>query len=126
MASTLRYLKEIGLSIVSPNNQLSANISHIIHDIKAILQSPVCNGTAIVYTDGSTATRSKPRIRGPLWSGGLVVRADGNNFRAELAAAAVVLKACPKDTTLALKIDSTATIGAISKGIVSERKRVRA
>ena len=57
----------------------------------------------------------------------MVVRADGNNFIAEIAAAAVVLKACPSNGfNLKLRIDSTAAIGAITKGHVSERKRIRA
>jgi len=57
-----------------------------------------------------------------VWSGGLVVRSDGNNFIAEMAAAAIVTKACPPSLDLTLRIDSMATIGAITKGIVSERK----
>lgn len=57
----------------------------------------------------------------------MVVRADGNNFIAEMAAAAMVIKACPNsDFLLKLRIDSTAAIGAITKGYVSERKRIRA
>lgn len=57
----------------------------------------------------------------------MVVRADGNNFIAEMAAAAVVIKTCPnRDFLLKLRIDSTAAIGAITKGYVSERKRIRA
>jgi hypothetical protein len=51
--------------------------------------------------------------------GGLVVRSDGNNFIAEMAAASIVLKACPNHLNLE-------TIGALSKGVVSERKRLRA
>ena len=62
----------------------------------------------------------------PLWSGGALVRTDGNNFIAELAAAAIVAKACPRNLPILIRIDSMATIGAISKGPVSERKRIRA
>ena len=54
------------------------------------------------------------------------VRSDGNNFIAEIAAAAVVIKACPPNLPLLLRIDSMATIGAISTGAVSERRRIRA
>ena len=54
------------------------------------------------------------------------MRSDGNNFIAELAAAAIVVQACPSTLPLLLRIDSLAAIGAISKGPVSERKRVRA
>ena len=39
---------------------------------------------------------------------------------------AAVVKACPTSVQLVLRIDSMATIGAITKGTVSERRRVRA
>ena len=92
---------------------------------------------AIVYTDGSTSTKGKvtnsgsgifvtDRAHRPVCSTGFVVRSDGNNFLAEIAAAAVVVKACPPGLPLTLRIDSMAAIGAISKGHVSERRRVRA
>ena len=55
-----------------------------------------------------------------------MVRSDGNNFIAEMAAAAIVTRACPPHLNLVLRIDSMATIGAITKGAVSERKRIRA
>jgi len=75
------------------------------------------SGLGIVITDGGNQT---------LWTGGLVVRSDGNNFISELAAAAIVVKALPSTLRLTLRSDSLATIGAISKGPISERKRVRA
>ena len=56
----------------------------------------------------------------------MIVRADGNNFIAEIAAAASVVKAIPKGIPVTLLIDSMATIGALSQDVVSERKRVRA
>ena len=57
-----------------------------------------------VYTDGSTNPKSNNSNSGcsiiitdskdrPVWSG-MVVRADGNNFIPELAAAATAIKAC--------------------------------
>ena len=54
------------------------------------------------------------------------VRSDGNNFIAEIAAASIVIKSTPLRTPLTLYIDSMATIGALSKTVVSERKRIRA
>jgi len=57
---------------------------------------------------------------------GFIVRSDGNNFIPELAAACIAVKACPSEMHLTLRSDSLATIGAISKGSLSERKRVRA
>ena len=72
---------------------------------------------AIVYTDGSTSTKGKvtnsgsgifvtDRAHRPVCSTGFVVRSDGNNFLAEIAAAAVVVKACPPGLPLTLRIDS--------------------
>ena len=133
---TLKHLKSIGIQIVSSHKQESARVLSIVQEIKTALEHPqVCQ--AIVYTDGSTNPKNQHPNSGsgifitdehhtPLWSGGLVVRSDGNNFIAELAAAAIVVKACPSNLPLLLRIDSLAAIGAISKGTVSERKRVRA
>src|SRR6185503_4592375 len=99
------------------------------------LRNVLSQGTElIVYTDGSTDTKGNPANSGcgivvtntehkQLWSGGFMVRTDGNKFIAEIAAAAVVIKACPPSIPLILRTDSLATIGAISKGSVSERKR---
>jgi ribonuclease HI len=81
-------------------------------------KSRACNsGAGIVLTDPQHKV---------LWSGGMVVRADGNNFIPELAAASCVIKALPKDKSLTLRIDSLATIGALKHILVSERKRIRA
>jgi len=135
ISSTLRYLKQLDVKVVSPSTQPSLNTARVTQEIKSVLSDLKCK--AIIYTDGSTSTRGKPFNSGcgifitneqnqPLWSGGFTVRADGNNFIAELAAAAVVLNACPAGTDLLLRTDSMATIGALSKGIVSERKRIRA
>ena len=54
------------------------------------------------------------------------VRADGNNFIPEVAAISCMIKALPPDISMTLRSDSLAAIGAISKGRVSERRRVRA
>ena len=53
------------------------------------------------------------------------MRSDGNNFIPEIAAASVVIKACPAALKLTVRSDSLATLGALSKGAISERKRVR-
>jgi len=123
------YLKQLGVKLVSPSTQPSLNFTGITQEIQLVLSD--VKSKAIVYTDGSTSTRGKPCNSGsgifitneqnqPLWSGGITVRTDGNNFIAELAAAAIVLKACPADLALRLRIDSMATIGALSKCVVSE------
>src|SRR5205823_13033975 len=91
----------------------------------------------IAYTDGSTEVRSKTKNSGcgilitdgdhvPIWKGGLSIRADGNNFIPEIAAASILIKACPEKFSLVLNMDSKAAIGAISQGSLSERKRIRA
>ena len=91
----------------------------------------------IAYTDGSTTPRGKYANSGlaivltdhmnkVFWSGGMIIRADGNNFIPELAAASMVIKAIPSTLTTSLRMDSKTAIGAISKGLVSERKRIRA
>ena len=134
IGSCLKYFKELGVKLTSPTEP-SLDNSKIIEEIRSNLQE--VKGSAIIYTDGSTSTQGKFSNSGsgifitddqhvPLWSGGFIVRSDGNNFIAELAAAAVVLKACPTDLPVTLRIDSMATIGALSKGTVSERKRIRA
>jgi len=108
----------------------------VVDDIKSSLERSRIN-KAIVFTDGSTSPMNKFPNSGcgifitdeknkPVWSGGMVVRTDGNNFIAELAAAAIIVKAVPPNLPLLLRIDSMAAIGAITKGPVSERKRIRA
>jgi hypothetical protein len=122
--------------IVSSSLRKSADVLSVVHSIKTTLEQTGCT-KAIVYTDGSTSLKGKSPNSGcgifitdrkhtPLWSGGCVVRTDGNNFIAELAAAAIMAKARPASLALLLRIDSMATIGAIAKGPVSERKRIRA
>ena len=56
----------------------------------------------------------------------MTVRTGGNNFLAELAAVACTVRALPPNVSMTLRTDSQAVIGAISKGPVSERKRIRA
>jgi hypothetical protein len=105
----LRFFKESGIKIVSSSDYPSLEISGIVKDIQSSLSD--IKSKAIVYTDGSTSTHGKSPNSGSgifitneshrlLWSGGFTVRSDGNNFIAELAAAAVVLKACPAETGL--------------------------
>ena len=137
MVSTLKYLYSQNIKILHRSNCKSIKISSLVQEINSVLSQVPEGGDVIAYTDGSTAPRAKQPNSGSgifitdvehneIWSGGLIVRTDGNNFIAEMAAAAVVTKACPPHRRLLLRIDSMATIGAITKGIVSERKRVRA
>ena len=133
--TSIKYLKQLGLEIKPRIASEEPAVTAILQELKETFNK---YPSAIVYTDGSTEPDGKSPNSGcgiyitdlehnPIWSGGMVVRADGNNFIAEMAAAAVVIKACPNsDFFLKLRIDSTAAIGAITKGYVSERKRIRA
>ena len=137
-ALTIQYLKELNVKIsicgigdVSPLN--------IYRDIKNVLQEMWLENPdeeVIAYTDGSTDPKGRSGNSGvgialtdsknnPIWSGGMAVRSDGNNFIPEIAAASVVIKACPAALKLTVRSDSLATLGALSKGAISERKRVR-
>src|SRR5205085_12343236 len=86
ISSTLRYLKQLDVKVVSPSTQPSLNTASVTQEIKSVLSDLKCK--AIIYTDGSTSTRGKPFNSGcgifitneqnqPLWSGGFTVRADG-------------------------------------------------
>lgn len=136
---TLRYLNSLGVEIaLTPK---SCDDPVVMTEILQTIFSEdvrIKSGTttrAFVYTDGSTV-RDHPNSGSSIvvmdhehkeiWSGGLVVRTDGNNFLAELAAAAIVIRVCPSKFPIILRIDSKAAIGALSEGPVSERKRIRA
>jgi ribonuclease HI len=60
-----------------------------------------------------------------IWQGGAPIRADGNNYVAEVAAAALVLDAAPSSIPLHLYMDSTSAMAAIQKGTISERRNIR-
>jgi hypothetical protein len=88
MGPTLRYIKDLGIRIISPELKASAEVSAVIQDIKSSLVQSRIN-KAIVYTDGSTSPNNKFPNSGcgifitdekhqPIWSGGMVVRTDGN------------------------------------------------
>lgn len=121
LGPTLKHLKDLGVRIVSSSQQESADVLSVVHKIKATLEQTGCM-KAIVYTDGSTSLMGKSPNSGcgifitdEKHIQAAVVRTDGNNFIAELAAAAIVVKARPRNHSLLLRIDSMATIGAIAK-----------
>ena len=61
-----------------------------------------------------------------VWQGGYSFHSRGNNFLAELAAAATVLNGIPAGSSITLHLDSVAAIQAIQKGVLlSERRRIR-
>ena len=135
LSSTLQYLKNLGINLACPVPCQSQAVS-LVAEIKQTISEKAVT-SLIAYTDGSTKARSKDPNSGcgiyitdqrnnQIWSGGMMVRSDGNNFIAEIAAAVTVIMAVPLGTPMTLRIDSMATIGALSQGLVSERKRVRA
>ena len=137
MFTTLKYLHRLNVKIISQPDQKSLLTTPLISEITSTLSHLTAEQKIIAYTDGSTSPHGKSPNSGSgifitnsnhkeIWSGGLIVRSDGNNFIAEMAAAAIITKACPPQLELVLRIDSMATIGAITKGLVSERKRIRA
>ena len=131
MSSTFKYLKETGLTFAN-RRETAKSPSRLSGLIAGALSN--CGNSVYAYTDGST----NPKINHPnsgcgvvltnmdhkiIWQGGMIVRADGNNFIPELAAVSCVIKALPQQTSMILRTDSMAVIGAISKGALSERKR---
>ena|ERR1700744_5467851 len=89
-----------------------------------------------IFTDGSTAARSTKPNSGIgvavfdekynlIWQGGGGVRSDGNNFVAEMAAAALALNAAPKRIPVNLYMDSTSAMQAITflRGEMFARRR---
>ena len=135
ITSTLQFLKNNGFSIV--NRGLTSDLpGKFTKNIRTVLSNAQAK-SVIVYTDGSTKPYGKYANSGCgvvitdpnhklLFEGGMTLRSDGNNFMAELAAASCVIKALPPTVSATLRIDSKATIGALSKGAVSERRRIRA
>jgi len=115
MSSTLAYLKSVNIELscpkVGPGTPLPVRMAQEIR--QAITKAL---GTSfIAYTDGSTKARSKEPNSGcgiyitddknqVVWSGGMSVRADGNNFIAEMAAAATVVMAVPPEISLQLEL----------------------
>jgi hypothetical protein len=139
ISSTIQYLKSLNINFAVKSEGDQGPL-HLANELAQILKKAHSSGqvdSAIAYTDGSTNVRSKTRNSGcgifitdetnvPIWKGGLWVRSDGNNFIPEVAAASILIKACPDKLPLILNMDSKAAIGAISQGPLSERKRVRA
>ena len=136
---SLRYLNSLGIEIgLTPeSNDGPLAVTEVLQTVFQKMSDSKCisQTRAFVYTDGSTV-KDEPNSGSSIvvmdhehkevWSGGLVVRTDGNNFIAELAAAAIVIRACPANFSIILRIDSKAAIGALCEGPVSERKRIRA
>src|SRR5690348_15911670 len=126
---------QIIIGSAPPSNTAPLNLISELQNVFSSMKAS--QKRAIVYTDGSTPPRSSKPNSGAsiyvtdenhkeIWSGGIIVRTVGNNFIAELAAASIVINACPLQFSINLRIDSKAAIGAIAKGPLSERKRVRA
>ena len=137
LADTIKWMKKRKLHITEKGEDKS-DIMKKINDLSQFLHThSKPSQHLIAYTDGSTETKkgnSKNSGYGihittnshtPIFSGGGIVRSDGNNFIAEMAAASVVIGALPLNRKMTMYIDSTATIQALAEGPVSERKRIK-
>src|ERR1044071_3472895 len=135
ISGTLRYLKRNNLTLANRFRGAQSPERLVTFINQAVQSSGV--SSIISYTDGSTNPKSNSANSGCgivitdqshqiIWSGGMKVRADGNNFIPEVGAISCMIKALPPDISMTLRSDSLAAIGAISKGRVSERRRVRA
>jgi len=60
-----------------------------------------------------------------LWEGGMGIRTEGNNYVAELAAAAILLSSVPYQVHLTLFSDCLSAINTLGLPPLSERKRLR-
>ena len=131
---TLQYWKKYEVTLV-PNPQQPNPLREKTYLLNTCILSHQPSELKI-FTDGSTAARSTKPNSGIgvavydekstlIWQGGAGVRTDGNNFVAEMAAAALALEASPKNIPIQLYMDSTSAIQAIRKGSLSERRNVR-
>ena len=100
---TLRYLKDLGIRIATPDS--SCNMAmNVVAQLHEVLQET--KGELVVYTDGSSCGADPNSGAGIYLTDTVIVRSDGNNFIAELAAAAVVLQACPPNRRVSFHLDS--------------------
>ena len=135
VSQTIKYLHQLEITLACPQES-NPHPPVLASEIAQVLESKQLQN-AIIYTDGSTKARTRDPNSGcgiyvttltgaEVWSGGCIVRTDGNNFLAEIAAVSIVIMGCPENLPLTIRTDSLATIGALSQGTVSERKRIRA
>ena len=135
ISSSVRFLNDQNIALMM-RSQGTKRPEQLVDLIRVSLE-PIQTKKIIAYTDGSTDVHRKHANSGcgivitntehkTIWQGGMPVRSDGNNFIAELAAVSCIVKALPSNFSMTLRSDSLATIGAISRGPVSERRRIRA
>ena len=137
LGDTIKWMKKLSL-VIRENTEDKSDIQTQIQNLSQVLQIKTTpNQHIIAYTDGSTETRKrKSKNSGygihvttnshiPIHSGGGIVRSDGNNFIAEMAAATIIIKALPPNRTLTLYVDSVAAIQALGQEMISERKRIK-
>ena len=135
ISSSIRYLQQVNVTFwLKKASEIPETKSFVQNLYTAMTHE---SKHFFAYTDGSTNPKVSSCNSGcgavisdsdhnVIWSGGLIVRADGNNFIPEVAAAACVIQALPQNKSLTLRSDSLATIGSLKNILVSERKRIRA
>ena len=131
---TLQYWKKQEI-VLTANPQQPNPLLQEVTSLAASIQARQPTELKI-FTDGSTAAGSNKPNSGVgmavydeknslICQMGAGVRTDGNNFVAEMAAAALALEASPQHIPLNLFSDSTSTLQALNKGTLSERRNVR-
>ena len=108
--------------------------------LRIVLQSKTKVGDKLIaYSDGSTEVNRKKQHPNsgyavvitdikhrPICELGGMVKTDGNNFLAEMAAVTMALSALASGQYLDIYSDSQATLAAVQNPPSSERKRIRA
>ena len=114
MSSSIRFMQQNQISLVLGKGTATRDEHPLVFSrtiANTLRASPSKHFFA--YTDGSTTPNAQSPNSGCsvvltdhedkyVWSGGLVVRSDGNNFIPELAAASCDIKAIPNDKFLTL------------------------
>ncbi len=108
ISGTLKFMQQHQIELILGEESIVGDVKPLALTqaiSKTLRDSP--SNSFFAYTDGSTTPNGRSPNSGcsvvltdhedkHFWSGGLVVRSDGNNFIPELTAASCVLKALPK------------------------------
>src|SRR5579872_5473591 len=107
LGDPVKWMKNLSLHITEKGEDKSDILEKINSLAQVLRRTTIPNPHILVYTDGSTETRRRKSknsgygicitssTHSPIFLGGGTVRSDGNNFIAEMAAAAVAIKALP-------------------------------
>jgi len=135
MAQTIEYMKARKILLVSNKAGGGQPVQNLCDEIKDVLTKARMD-KIYGFTDGSPRPREKVANSGLgialygadkklLWEGGMGIRTEGNNYVAELAAAAILLSSVPYQVHLTLFSDCLSAINTLGLPPLSERKRLR-